>query len=308
MTSGQQLNFDDLWDYALWDYDNPAASEATFQALVPAAEVVGNPSYLGELLTQVARTQGLQRKFGEAHATLDRVEALLPVARLRTRIRYLLERGRVWNSSGTPEGARPLFSEAWNLARDHTAERYYAVDAAHMLAIVGSPEEQIEWNQRGIPMAQASDDRRVQWWCASLFNNLGWTYSGLGEHEQALAAFEQALEWWQQRGTSREVRIGRWNIGRALRQLGRYDEALALQRELLAAWEASGEQQDGYVFEELGECLLALGRADESRPYFAEAYQLLTEDAWLREGEPERLARLQRLGTAAHIERTTDGA
>lgn len=297
MSNDKRPDFDDLWDFDLWDYNNPAASEATFRTLLPSVEAKGSPPQLGELLTQIARTQGLQRKFAEAHATLDRVETMLPAARLRTRVRYLLERGRVWNSSGSPEHARPYFHEAWELAREHEAERYYAVDAAHMLAIVGTPEEQIEWNQRGVDMAQVSDDRRVQWWCAAIYNNLGWTYTDLGQHEQALAAFEQALEWWRERGTGREIRVGRWNVGRALRKLGRYDEALALQRELLAEWEASVEQQDGFVFEELGECLLALGRADESRPYFAEAYRLLATDAWLREGEPERLARLQQLGT-----------
>lgn len=307
MVNEQHPDFDDLWDYALWDYTDPAATEATFRALIPAVEAEGIRGHLGELLTQIARTQGLQRSFAEAHATLDRVEEMLPETRLRTRIRYLLERGRVYNSSSSPERAKPLFAEAWELARDHTAEAYYAVDAAHMIAIVETPEGKIEWNQRGLAMAQASDDRRVQWWCASLLNNLGWTYSDLGEHERALASFETALEWWRRRGTARESRIARWNIGRALRQLGRYDEALALQRELLAEWEASGEQQDGYVFEELGECLLALGHVDASRPYFAEAHKMLAQDPWLREGEPVRLARLQRLGTPATTEREDAG-
>ena len=48
--------------------------------------------------------------------------------------------------------------------------------------------------------------------------------------------------------------------------------------------------------EELGECLLGLGRAADARPHFTLAYARLSQDPWLAEREPERLARLQRLG------------
>ena len=53
---------------------------------------------------------------------------------------------------------------------------------------------------------------------------------------------------------------------------------------------------DGYNHEEIGECLLALGRPDEARPHFARAYEILSKDAWLADGEPERLKRLAELG------------
>jgi len=73
-------------------------------------------------------------------------------------------------------------------------------------------------------------------------------------------------------------------------------QALALQQELLADWEKSGEEQDGYIFEEVAECLFVLGRAAESRPYFAQAYALLSQDPWLVAHEKERLERLKQLG------------
>jgi Flp pilus assembly protein TadD len=69
---------------------------------------------------------------------------------------------------------------------------------------------------------------------------------------------------------------------------------LALQRSLLATI-----REDGYVSEELGELLLALGRGDEARPHFRRAADLLSQDAWLAEREPERLARLRQLGADA---------
>ena len=51
---------------ALWDYEQPAKTEVAFRALLSQAEASGNPSYYIELLTQIARTQGLQRDFAAA--------------------------------------------------------------------------------------------------------------------------------------------------------------------------------------------------------------------------------------------------
>ena len=63
MATGKTLpDFD-----ALWDYDQPAKTEAAFRALLPQAEASGDSSYYIELLTQIARTQGLQRDFAAAH-------------------------------------------------------------------------------------------------------------------------------------------------------------------------------------------------------------------------------------------------
>src|SRR5262245_41296279 len=95
----------------LWDYDDPAASEQRFRELLPQIPA-GTPSYF-ELLTQIARAQGLQGDFDAAHQTLDTVERALSGTDGRVHIRYLLERGRTFNSAGQPEKARPLFLAAW---------------------------------------------------------------------------------------------------------------------------------------------------------------------------------------------------
>ena len=42
--------------------------------------------------------------------------------------------------------------------------------------------------------------------------------------------------------------------------------------------------------------LLAMGRDEDARPYLARAAALMSADAWLSEHEPERIARLRRLG------------
>ena len=64
--------------------------------------------------------------------------------------------------------------------------------------------------------------------------------------------------------------------------------------EMLVELEAAG-LRDGFVFEELAECCLLLGRGDEARKHFAAAYVELSQDPWLTRDEPQRLARLKEL-------------
>ncbi|HEY0736514.1 MAG TPA: tetratricopeptide repeat protein [Herpetosiphonaceae bacterium] len=283
---------DDAADFdRLWDYNQPAETEQRLRDLLPQ---MADPARRAELLTQIARTQGLQRRFEEAHATLDEAQRLLTPDLARPTIRYLLERGRVFNSSRQPEQAGPLFRRAWEQARA-AGEDFYAVDAAHMLGISETPERQLDWNLQALRLAETTSDPRARRWRASLYNNIGWTYHDQGRYTEALECFEKALLCRQEAGDQPEIRIARWCVARCLRSLGRVSEALPILRELEAEHKASGET-DGYVYEELAECL-ALNGDPAARFYFALAYDQLSRDAWLAEREPERLERLKALGS-----------
>ncbi len=279
---------------ALWDFDDPATSEARFRQRLSEPGTEADPALLAETKTQLARSQGLQRHFDEAHATLDQVEARLAEMPARVQVRYALERGRVFNSSGQPERAVPFFESAWELART-AGEDGLAVDAAHMLGIAEPGERGMAWNLKALELARASTQPAANRWQGPLYNNIGWSYFDAGRYEDALGMFEQALEWQQTNGPEKEIRIARWCIARDLRALGRIEEALAMQQALFAEYEQS-LSEDGYVSEELGECLLALGRSAEARPHFQRAYTLLSQDIWLSANETDRLARLQQLG------------
>lgn len=276
---------------SLWDYGDPAGSEARFRALLSADDSTARRL---ELLTQIARAQGLQRRFDEARHTLDEIEPHLAGAPIRPRVRYWLERGRVLNSSGDPQGARPFFEAALALAAAQPSEVYYAIDAAHMLAIVAPPDEALAWNLRALAMAEAAQDERARGWRGSLLNNIGWSYHAAGDPAAAFDYLQQALGFRQSHGPPAEERIARWCVARVRRDLGETDEALAEQRALLAEYESLGTPS-GYVYEELGECLLQLGDSVAARPYFALAHDTLSADPWLVAHEPARLARLGRL-------------
>jgi tetratricopeptide (TPR) repeat protein len=281
----------DLPDFdAQWNFDDPAASERAFRAILEE-QADAPKGYRLALRTQIARALGLRRKFSEAHAVLDEVEAELEEEGL-AKLRYLLERGRVLNSSSQPEPARPLFEAAMELGKQ-LGEKRLAVDAAHMVAITLRGREALDANLAALALAEAAQDPGAQRWRGSLYNNIGWSYHDLGDYQRALEYFEKGVAFRREQGQPAPLRIARWTVGRALRSLKRYDEALSLQRELLR------EEPDApFVHEEIGECLLSLGEKEAALPHFQAAYAILKDDAWLKEKEPERIQRLGELAGA----------
>jgi tetratricopeptide (TPR) repeat protein len=274
----------------LWDFADPAESERRFRALLERVE--GDSEAAAIVRTQVARAQGLQRRFADAHATLDAAETMPATRGARVAVRLALERGRIFRSSGEPEKARPFFAAAFDRAGE-AGEDALAVDAAHMLALIETdPVLQATWNERALAMAEGSTDPLARRWRASLLNNLGWTRHGEGRFDEALDLFTRALAAREELGDAESIRVARWCVARAMRSVGRVEEALGAQRALNDAIVEAGAPADGFVFEEIAECLVALGRADEAKPWFARAHAELSKDSWFVEAEPGRLARM----------------
>jgi tetratricopeptide (TPR) repeat protein len=296
LTATAQVDERSLPDFdKLWDYGSPQQTEIKFRELIPLAMESGNISYFAQLLTQVARAEGLQGKFKEAHNTLDTVEAMLTAKLVVPTVRYLLEKGRVFNSNNEKDKAKHLFLDAWKIARAE-GQDFYAVDAAHMLGITETPENQIEWNIRAIELAEKSLDEKANNWLGALYNNTGWSYHNLGQYEKALDLFERGLKWRQQRDNEATTRISKWTVGRVYRSLGRIDDAIKIQKELEQEFIDKGLEQDGYVYEELAECYLIEDEREEAQKYFKLAYEYLSKDEWLKANEPDRIERLKELG------------
>jgi len=290
---------DDLPDFdELWNYDDPEGTGRRFREILPVAERSGNGAgaYVAELLTQIARTEGLSRHFEEAHRTLDRVEVGLAALPLRARVRYLLERGRVFRSSGEVERSRPYFLQAWELGSPGGEDlEYHAIDAAHMMAIASPAEEKLGWEMKALSFAEQARQPRARSWIISLYNNMGWSYHDMGRHDEALNMFTRVYNLRKEQDDQVETRIAHWMVGKGLRYVGRVEEALEIQRGLEREWDADGKPS-GYVYEELGEDLFVLGHSAEARRYFALAYKHLSRDPWVAADEPDRLERLKQLG------------
>jgi len=279
----------------LWNYDDPAGTESKLRELAPKAKESGAAEYYAELLTQLARAQGLQQKFNEALSTLDQADALITDGMTTPRVRGLLERGRVLNSSGRTEESVSFFKKAMRIAEEAGLE-FYAVDAAHMLGIVTKDEESLRWNEHSMKLAEAAKDPRARRWLGPLYNNTGWTYFDMGRYGAALQMFEKDIAFRKQGGNKVQIGIARWSAAKVLRHLGRVEEALRIQNELLELPELKGGTNEGYTREEIAECLLLLGRSAEAAPHFAEAWRLLRDDPWLQRDDPDRLQRLKQLG------------
>ena len=240
---------------ALWNFSDPAASEQRFRAWEETAKAGGDDLYL-EWQTQLARTQSLQRKFAEAHEILDRVEPRLGGS-ARPRLRYMLERGRTFNSAKEAARALPLFTAAWELGRS-SGEEALAVDAAHMVAIAEQGEASLAWNQQALAYARTCTDLKARRWVGSLTNNMGWSYHELGRHEdrrwwQALdplaRAFADRFKAYLPRLTY-PIRVGAhpnssFALLHAHRWAARHDADLAyLVATRAADWEAQATEQD----------------------------------------------------------------
>jgi tetratricopeptide (TPR) repeat protein len=178
------------------------------------------------------------------------------------------------------------FMSAYKLAQ---AEHYarYAIDAVHMLAIAAAtPQEQIEWNLRGIAMVEK--DSSQQRWLHALYNNLAESYAKAGDYAKALGAFEKLAAI-----NDKDIYTLK-DQARMLRLLGRVDRAAEVIRPIHERLERDGKR-DGWISEEYAESLLAAGRDAEATPHFQVAYELLKDDPWVVKNEPAKLERLRRL-------------
>ena len=256
----------------LWDFDDLDASETRLRA-----QLEGETTDAGraEVLTQVARVEGLRGSFDAGDRLLDEAVPLAGTEAVAL-ARIDLERGRVRRSSGDPEAARPLFDSAFATAID-TGQTFIAADAAHMAALVAPDRDGfIAWTERGIELATKDEDARH--WLGPLYNNIGWNYYDAGEFEDALISFRRGLEAREADGEEgASVEIARYTVGKALRALGRSDEAVPLLEQSVA-WAETAGAPDGWFHEELALEYAELGRVGESATQAAAAIPLLERD------------------------------
>ena len=257
----------------LWDFDDPAASEARFQAALLTAK--GDDALI--LQTQIARSHGLRLQFDRARSVLQGLEPQLPTAGDEARARYWLELGRTYASAAHPPAsqspeaqatAREDFGKALATAKAGQLDSL-AIDALHMLAFVDTaPADQLEWGRQALAVSQASIQPAAKAWEASLRNNIGCALHELGRYDEALDQFGQAVVLREHGTDQASIWIAHWMVGWTLRAMRRDDEALAIQLRLAAERTAAGKP-DPYIFEELALLYRAKGDAVQADHYAA---------------------------------------
>jgi tetratricopeptide (TPR) repeat protein len=273
-----------------WDFDDLDGTEQRFRQLL-ARETSGHRR--AEILTQLARVQGLRGDFAGGELLLEEAERLTRAEGGAAHVRIYLERGRLRRSSGDGEAAHPQFESAFEAAAE-ADETFLAVDAAHMAALVAQDRAGfVAWTERGVELAESTEDAR--YWLGPLLNNLGWELAEAGEHERALDAFERALEARVHEPLNRAaIELARYAVAKTQRALGRPAEAAALLEQSVAWAEGEGKP-DGWFHEELAETYAALGRTDEAAVQARRALALLPEADPSFEPNGERATRLREL-------------
>ncbi|MDR5699992.1 tetratricopeptide repeat protein [Agromyces aerolatus] len=240
----------------LWDFSDPALSEARFREA--AEDEANTPHVRAAMATQLARAVGIQGRADDAMSVLDAVEdgaqrvatgeagdtTLADAEFAEVRARVALERGRILVAADRGSEAIANLTRAVREAA-HAGNAFLALDALHMLALTDTGHER-EWAEQGFELLAAGRDPRELRWGVALHNNLGWTLLDAGDAHAALAQFELAVDAADRYGTAEQQHVTRWSVGRALRAVGRADEALTLQREL-----ARARPEDPYVAAEI---------------------------------------------------------
>lgn len=286
-------NFD-----AFWDFSHPDSTEMRFKEILPllsqTSEFAVSQEYQAELLTQIARAQGLQGKFAEAARNLQKADSLITDKMPKARIRYLLEKGRLLNSMNNRQAATEFFRQAYDIGLRDSLD-LYTLDAAHMLGISLPPDQQLEWSLKALEIAKTSPDPRCKLWEGTLYNNIGWTYFDRKDYLNAEKMFRQDLDWRLENDDQKGARISRWAIARCLRALFRFEEALHIQLALENDLLENNLPPDGYVYEEICELYRVKNNFPKMKEYAAKAYDILSRDEWLKQNSPERLNRLKKL-------------
>jgi tetratricopeptide (TPR) repeat protein len=170
----------------LWNFDDLDASE---ERLREQLEREHTDAGRAEVLTQLARVEGLRSNFDASERLLQKAEGLA-VSSAVAKVRIDLERGRTLRSSGKAQESVPLFESAFARACE-SHDYFLAGDAAHMVAIADAGK-MLEWTERGLELAETEPD--AAYWAGPLLNNLGWFHDEAGDYEAALDAFQRALE------------------------------------------------------------------------------------------------------------------
>lgn len=205
-------------------------SREIFSQALEAAQKEGSSSNAVEANAMIARCYLI---VDNMVAGMPYLEAAQKIARADMPAgwsRYLGVRGRFeWKQNDLPK-AFATFKEMYEFCRtNNLPER--AIDAAHMVAIVGTPEQQIEWGQKGIAEAE---ENNITTWLGQLWNNLAATYEEQQKYPEALDAYHKAREYHWRYGTEQNKLIADWAVGHAYLFNGDFERAGQWLRPVLA--------------------------------------------------------------------------
>jgi tetratricopeptide (TPR) repeat protein len=277
-----------------------AESRGIYQQALKEAESANNNSDQTEALSMIARSYLILDDKETGYDWINKAEAKANNDEELGWSRYLGVKGRfLWQDKKNDE-ATLMFQDMYNYCSERKLHER-AIDAAHMVAIAGTSEQQIEWGKKGIKEAEEGN---IGSWLGPLWNNLGWTYEDTKQYDSSLAAYLKARDYHYQHGTDRNKVIADWAVGHAYVNLKDYENADKWMRPLLAKFEEMEDGEfTGFTCRELGEIELANNNYQAAHDMFDRSEKLLKEagmDEWDADGYKKIVDRMEE--TKAKIE------
>ena len=259
-----------------------AKSRPLFIKALKSAQKEKNQENISESLGMIARTYSITKKLKEAKKWIRKAKASTSPQEPKGWSRYLLERGRIEREEGKTKIAIKTFMEAYEYCSKHELHSR-AVDAAHMVGIAGTKEQQIKWSLKAIKEAEAG---KMTGWLAVGWNNLGATYEDLKKYEECLKAYKKARNYHWQVGREKNKLAADWAVGRAYRYLGKNKEAASWLRPTLA-WSERLKDKEwiGFCCYDLGFVHASQGRYKTAKVYLERAMKLLKSVGMLNWGK-----------------------
>jgi len=259
---------------SLFNSNEYEASRAIYIQAMEQANTNKENSELTEAYSMIARTYLIMDKKEEGRPWIQKAEKVGNSKEPLGWSRYLGVRGRFEWKDKELDKATATFKEMYNYC---SGRKLYerAIDAAHMVAITGKPEEQIEWGKKGLKEAEEGTVTR---WLGPLWNNLGATYEDMGRYKEALDAYLKAREFHWRYGDEKNKLIADWAVGHAYRLNRDNASAEKWLRPVLAWCEKINETEfEGLTNRELGEIELSRPSPDMALSYFLKAEEKLRQ-------------------------------
>lgn len=291
MLNGSGITTKSLLDKAdsLFNSNEYEASRAIYMQALKQAKSNKENSGLTEAYTMIARTYLVLDKKEEGRLWIQKAEKIANSKEPLGWSRYLGVRGRFEWKDNQLEKATATFKEMYEYcSKRKLYER--AIDAVHMVAITGKPEEQIDWGKKGIKEAEAGN---ITKWLGPLWNNLGATYEDMGKYKEALEAYLKAREYHWRYGDEKNKLVADWAVGHAYRLNRDNASAEKWLRPVLAWCERINDTEfEGLTYRELGEIEFSRSNQNSALGYFSKAEEKLRQ-AGMPEWDSAGFAKLQ---------------
>lgn len=177
---------------------------------------------------------------------------------------------------------------------DNAGQAHALLYLGRMLEEVqGRPREGLRYTLQARELFRAAGHKAGQ---ANATSNAGWCHSVLGEHEEALACYRQALVLHREID-NRDGECCTWDHLGNYHRLGRHDQAITCYKHSASLFRELGNRPDlAEVLTHLGDTMHAAGHPDDARTAWQEAQVIL--DGLRDPSVSQILARLSRVRAA----------